>query len=329
MSRVDFGRFTPTITSEEGPIRTNSMELLKSKAGTGEAKLPPLNFLWLEITGKCNFRCTHCYAESAPSGTHGSISRDEWYAIIVDAKQVGADTVQFIGGEPTLHPDFPELVRFAASSGMEIEIFTNLLRVSPSMWSLFEECHVSLATSFYSSDPVIHDRVTTRVGSQQRTLDNIQVALGRSLPLRVGLIKVLPEQDVAETEEMLRTLSITNVTVDTVRGIGRGTAHNRPPRPVDALCGQCASARATVDSEGWVYPCVFSRWLRIGNIRSERFSAIMKGETMQRIREELAAEFFARSQSPFQPTGQCKPNCIPSVGCVPPPQPPSPCPPRR
>jgi Radical SAM superfamily/4Fe-4S single cluster domain len=108
MSRVDFGRFTPTITSEKGPIRTNSMELLKSKAGTGEAKLPPLNFLWLEITGKCNLRCTHCYAESAPRGTHGSLTRCEWHAIIADAKQVGADTVQFIGGEPTLHPDFPE-----------------------------------------------------------------------------------------------------------------------------------------------------------------------------------------------------------------------------
>lgn len=220
--------------------------------------------------------------------------------------------------------------------------------MSLSTWSLFEEYKVALATSFYSSDPMIHDHVTTRIGSQQRMLDNIQVALSRSLPLRVGLIKVLPEQDVTETEEMLRTLGITNVTVDTVRGIGRGAAHNQPLRPVDALCGQCATARAAVDPEGWVYPCVFSRWLKIGNVRSERFSTIIQGEAMQRIQEELTTEFFARGESSgpstgclpagclpagclpsrCQPTGQCGPNCQPSVGCTPPPGPPS-CAPRK
>jgi MoaA/NifB/PqqE/SkfB family radical SAM enzyme len=30
-----------------------------------------LSFLWLEITGKCQLHCTHCYAESGPRETHG------------------------------------------------------------------------------------------------------------------------------------------------------------------------------------------------------------------------------------------------------------------
>ncbi|MBA2309466.1 MAG: hypothetical protein H0W01_09270 [Pseudonocardiales bacterium] len=32
-----------------------------------------LRFLWLEITGKCQLACEHCYADSSgPTRTHGS-----------------------------------------------------------------------------------------------------------------------------------------------------------------------------------------------------------------------------------------------------------------
>jgi MoaA/NifB/PqqE/SkfB family radical SAM enzyme len=28
-----------------------------------------LSFVWLEVTGKCQLRCPHCYAESGPNAT--------------------------------------------------------------------------------------------------------------------------------------------------------------------------------------------------------------------------------------------------------------------
>jgi MoaA/NifB/PqqE/SkfB family radical SAM enzyme len=205
----------------------SDVQLFEGQTGAEEIWSSKLKFVWLEITGKCNLRCTHCYADSVPEGAHSALSRDEWQSIITDAQEMGAETIQFIGGEPTLHPDFSDLVRFVANSGLKIEVFTNLLHVPSSMWTLFEECQVSLATSFYSSDSTIHDRVTTRVGSQRRMLATIQDALRRSLPLRVGLINVLPEQHVTETEAMLRSIGVSNITVDTVRGIGRGVSHNR------------------------------------------------------------------------------------------------------
>lgn len=35
------------------------------------AETAPLRFLWLEITGRCQLACAHCYADSGPTGTHG------------------------------------------------------------------------------------------------------------------------------------------------------------------------------------------------------------------------------------------------------------------
>jgi MoaA/NifB/PqqE/SkfB family radical SAM enzyme len=34
-----------------------------SETVTGEA-VRPLDFLWLEVTGKCQLACSHCYASS-------------------------------------------------------------------------------------------------------------------------------------------------------------------------------------------------------------------------------------------------------------------------
>lgn len=294
---------------------------------------PHVHFVWLELTGQCNLQCTHCYADSSPHGTHGSMQLSDWEAVLVDTKAAGAQTVQFIGGEPTLHPHFVELVRLAASLELSIEVFSNLLRVPVELWELFNECHVALATSFYSSRPDVHDQVTTRTGSQKRTLSNIEKAIAHSIPLRVGLIKVLPDQEEEETEQLLRSVGVQDINVDDVRGVGRGGVHECSSQQVDQLCGRCSSGTAMIDPDGWVYPCVFARWLRIGNVRMEPFHKIVASQAMNNIRADLTAAFTERSTAQScvpncGPSG-CAPNCAPSVGCIPPPRPPSPCPPRR
>jgi hypothetical protein len=42
--------------------------------GVARATDGRLSFLWLEITGRCQLACRHCYAESGPRGTHGSMA---------------------------------------------------------------------------------------------------------------------------------------------------------------------------------------------------------------------------------------------------------------
>jgi hypothetical protein len=41
---------------------------------TVTAALPatPFHRLWLELTGKCQLACVHCYADSGPDKGHGS-----------------------------------------------------------------------------------------------------------------------------------------------------------------------------------------------------------------------------------------------------------------
>jgi len=81
-----------------------------------------ISFVWLEITGKCQLVCEHCYASSGPAGTHGAMAADDWRRVIHEAADLGARMVQFIGGEPTLHPALPQLIDHALDAGVEVEV---------------------------------------------------------------------------------------------------------------------------------------------------------------------------------------------------------------
>ena len=78
-----------------------------------------LTFLELEITGRCQLTCSsHCYAEAGPTRGHGSMTGEDWRRVIDEAGAMGVATVQFIGGEPTLHPEFTALVKHALDAGL-------------------------------------------------------------------------------------------------------------------------------------------------------------------------------------------------------------------
>ncbi|WP_433264849.1 radical SAM protein [Actinosynnema sp. CS-041913] len=280
-----------------------------------------LSFLWLEITGKCQLRCTHCYAESAPSGTDGAMALSDWEGVIEQAVGLGAGMVQFIGGEPTLHRGLPDLVNRALGFGMQVEVFSNLVHVPSGLWDVFAQQGVQLATSYYSDRADEHEHITQGRGSHLRTKANIVEAVRRSVPLRVGVVDLGDGQRVEQARDELAALGVVGeVRVDRLRGVGRGARTAAPD--ASQLCGACGDGRVAVASDGSVWPCVFSRWLPVGNVRVDPLVEILNGPTMQAATAALAGQ-FARV-SPCVPTmcdpqcgPSCSPACAPANNCTP------------
>src|SRR5215475_12921484 len=94
---------------EGSRVMTSTMAELAAKPVNGVT----VQRIWAELTGKCQLACIHCYADSGPSGSHGKMTAQDWMKVIDDAKSLGAGMVQFIGGEPTMHPQFPAILRHA------------------------------------------------------------------------------------------------------------------------------------------------------------------------------------------------------------------------
>jgi hypothetical protein len=125
-----------------------------------------------------------CFSDSGPSGTHGAMTPDDWRRVISDAAAMGVREVQLIGGEPTTHPAWPELVDHALSLGLGVEVYSNWFHIKPGWWGVLALDGVTLATSYYSDRAEEHDAITTRPDSYERTRANIAEAVRRGIPLR-------------------------------------------------------------------------------------------------------------------------------------------------
>lgn len=257
------------------------------------------SLLWLEITGKCGLECTHCYAESRPSGRHGDMTVNDWRSVITQAAELGVSMLQFIGGEPTLHPEFASLLAHATGTGLAVEVYTNLTHVKDSWWDLLACPNVSLATSYYSDNASEHDAITRRRGSHARTLANIRQAVARQIPIRAGIIAVSDGQRADQARAELEAIGVTRITVDRQRGIGRGACASAPD--VSQLCGNCGRGVAAILPSGDVCPCVFSRWLTVGNVRHSPLVGILASQAYR----DAVATIPAR---PPGPVTSCNPD---------------------
>jgi hypothetical protein len=84
-----------------------------------------------EITSSCNLKCPMCFAGSGPGGKHWTY---EEFTRVVDTfvRQEGEpDVLQISGGEPTIHPEFLRMARYAYEKPIQVVMInTNGIRLA-------------------------------------------------------------------------------------------------------------------------------------------------------------------------------------------------------
>ena len=268
------------------------MSAITAELTTASETTPAIpSFLELEITGFCQLKCTHCYADSGPHGGPGTMTPGDWEHVISQAAAIGVKMVQFIGGEPTLDPALPRLARHALSAGLKVYVYSNLVHVTPRLWEPFTRHGMLLATSWYAADPVTHGDITGSRASYHRTRANIAEAIRRGIPLRTAIVGVLPGQDTARAADELRSLGVTDIRIRARQEVGRAAISS--PHDLSELCGYCGLDRAAIMSDGQVVPCVVGRWLDCGNVRTTPLARILTGLSIRHV-GPVAAEALAR-----------------------------------
>ncbi len=151
-----------------------------------------LRSLSLEITGKCNLTCSHCYAESGPRlSLRGEMAKEDWLKLIDEAAALGCEDLTFIGGEPTLHPDLPALIERAAAHGFrQVEVFTNATQLKPDLLATFRRFGVGLAASFIPPTRRSTKTITGGRGSFRRTVAGLEAAVAAGLAVRIGIVEM-------------------------------------------------------------------------------------------------------------------------------------------
>ncbi len=86
----------------------------------------------VEITDQCNLTCPICYSESSPRRlTHRSLEQIEFMLDCVVRNEAEPDVVQISGGEPTIHPQFFEVLDLAKARPIKhLMLNTNGIRIA-------------------------------------------------------------------------------------------------------------------------------------------------------------------------------------------------------
>ncbi len=80
----------------------------------------------LHITDRCNYRCKFCFSSGENCSGPGTINLSRWKEIISDLITVkGIEKINFVGGEPLLHPDLEELLIYSKHLGAVTSVVTN------------------------------------------------------------------------------------------------------------------------------------------------------------------------------------------------------------
>ena len=284
---------------------------------------------WIELTNKCNFECVHCYAKSSPrEPLHERMSDQDYLDAICQLGDNGVKSIQFIGGEPTLHPRFREFVDFAFSEGFEdLEVYTNLSTMTETLLSFLISRNVGIATSFYSHKEEDHARITSSNFPLERLNRNISMCADNVEEFRVGVILVGWNDSYAdEIKEHLESLGVKRIDFERARGFGRfiQKSDSRTPK----LCGHCGHRKIAISARGEILPCIMSRHFQAGTFSTE-IDFLQVGEKLQEFRERefgadnlpgLANSPDEQGNLPCPPHTRCSPwasPCMPRLTCRP------------
>ncbi|GGF53704.1 putative coenzyme PQQ synthesis protein E PqqE [Marmoricola endophyticus] len=135
----------------------------------------PICLTW-ELTYACNLACTHCLSSSGRRDPD-ELSTEECKALIDEFERMQIFYVNIGGGEPTVRPDFWELLDYAVAHHVGVKFSTNGFRITP-------ERAAKLAATDYVDVQVSLDGATAEVNDSVRGRGTYDAALRAMANLR-------------------------------------------------------------------------------------------------------------------------------------------------
>ena len=141
---------------------------------------------YIQVTRVCNQRCLFC---SNPENQR-LVEVDDFRTQVRDLAQSGHDGVLLTGGEPTLHPRLPELVRIATKAGLAVRIITNGQETArPGVLAALKRAGLRhLHVSLHSHLASVQDRIARHPGSRARVARTLRAAARLRLVTDVNIV---------------------------------------------------------------------------------------------------------------------------------------------
>lgn len=191
--------------------------------------VPPLTSLYLYISGSCNLACRHCWIvpNYLPDGNinGGLFVKLEYVEKAVrEAKPLGLRSIKLTGGEPTLHPQFRELVSLIHAEGVAITMETNGLLINDELALFLRENKVSfVSVSLDGATKGVHEELRNVASSYERAINGIKslVRAGFS-PQMICTLHQGNIHEISEIVTLASHLGCGSIKFNHIQSTGRG-----------------------------------------------------------------------------------------------------------
>jgi pyrroloquinoline quinone biosynthesis protein E len=167
----------------------------------GDAAAPRPYNLVAELTYRCPLRCAYCSNPLDYREAREALDGGAWSRVFREAAALGCVHAGLTGGEPTLHPDLPEIVAGAAAAGLYTHLVTAGTTLDEGgLDALVEAGLRSVQLSVQDVTAEASDRIAGAEGFE-RKLAFAAAVRGRGLPLALNV--VLHRENLARVPEMV------------------------------------------------------------------------------------------------------------------------------
>jgi radical SAM protein with 4Fe4S-binding SPASM domain len=258
--------------------------------GRAPESLQPLHYgrfrnVYLYITDKCQLRCGHCYMgerlDMAAVMPKPDVLRnlDLW-------RRMGGSKLSILGGEPTLHPDFLEIVKAAKSIGYEKVILnTNgLPHAKRTLRSLTAEDFSYIQVSLDGASSATHDLIRGR-GTFEAAWSTTQELCERRFDTRViCTVNRVNMGDCLDLLPLADEAGVSLVKFHVFSGIGIGRANDQwlvSPREWIDFYEKLEGLRGQFKTRIWYQP-TYARQEKVSEFAAQGFRGCI-GRTLDRI----------------------------------------------
>lgn len=205
----------------------------------------PITQIDMVVTTMCNFRCKHCYIKKENLGYSNTIPVNEWKRTLNKLSQIGLVSISVTGGEPLTYDGLLEVLDYANSLGLKIQLLTNGYLIDESFAKRIATYrNIIVQVSLDGSSAETSETQRGHRGAFNHTIQNIKLLT--SLGIEVIVAMVLNKRNVSDiydgsmvqlcTDLGVHVLGITPTVIAVSNAVDNKEMFLTPKEAYDAVC---------------------------------------------------------------------------------------------
>lgn len=177
--------------------------------------------LVMEITGRCNLLCRHCFACSEQT----ELNTSEWLNIVKFLPAVNVRKVIVTGGEPLLRLDIEEIIAEITSLDIGVDLNTNMTAFTLKRAQKLKQSGLSELSVSLDGLQEYHDWFRNKPGNFERVIRGIELAVSMGFEVDVhGACTPGNIDEIGQVIDLCTRLGVSSYTALSVVSLGQGIA---------------------------------------------------------------------------------------------------------